>query len=280
MSGRILESVRFNGSHLNRLILVGLAACSALDCHAAPVIAAQSAIVVDAKTGRVLYQKNADVQRPVASTQKLLTGLIVIQNGDLDGKVKVKSTDTEVEPTVIGIKAGQSYTRQQLVVSLLVKSGNDVAKCLARDQAGSSASFATMMNERARSIGMRNSNFVSPNGLPAKGQFSTARDMARLAMVAYRNPTIRSIVKMKSMRFQFPNGNVKVLENIAHDQALAMYKDFDLFVLPSRDEPAAYSPVEAFSRKLPVIASDTCGTSCRAIALRDVKPCIPLKKYF
>ncbi len=193
------------------LILVG----AAFDLPAAtpPVIEAGSAIVLDARTGRVLYEKNADVRRPVASTQKLLTALLVIERGGLDRRMTIRPTDTEVEPTVIGLRSGQSFTRQQLVGALIVKSGNDVAKALARDHSGSSAAFAIAMNKRAREIGMRNSNFVTPNGLPAKGQFSTARDLGRLAMVAYRNPVIRHFSKIQKLAFTFPSGTTKILQN-------------------------------------------------------------------
>ncbi len=180
---------------------------------AAPEVAAESAIIVDARTGEVLYKKAADTPRPVASTQKLLTALLVIHRGGLDKKIRVTASDTRVEPTVIGIRAGELYTRRQLLTALLVKSGNDVARCLARDNAGSNAAFAEKMTQTARSLGMTRSRFLNANGLPAVGQFSTARDMARLAMVAYRNPIIRNIVRTRSYRFVFPNGKQRVLQN-------------------------------------------------------------------
>ncbi len=178
-----------------------------------PDIAAASAIVIDARSGEVLYRKNADTPRPVASTQKLLTGLLVVERGRLDGKVKVVSSDTRVEPTVIGVSAGQVYTRRQLLTALLVKSGNDIARTLARDNAGSNSAFAEKMTDRARELGMTRSRFLNANGLPIPGQFSTARDMARLAMYVYRNPTIREIVRLKSYTFRFSNGNSRVLQN-------------------------------------------------------------------
>lgn len=178
-----------------------------------PSVQAKAYIVVDAKTGRVLHEKNADQPRPVASTQKLLTGLIVAESGDLDDRVTVKSSDTWAEPSKLYIKAGEVYQRYKLLQILLVKSMNDVARCLARDNAGSVEMFAAKMNAKARSLGMVNSNFVNPNGLPASGQYSTARDMSKVALAAYRNPVIRSIVKTKTLQWQKPSGSVTTYSN-------------------------------------------------------------------
>jgi D-alanyl-D-alanine carboxypeptidase (penicillin-binding protein 5/6) len=178
-----------------------------------PEITAKSAILLDANTGKVLYSKNDDAQRPVASTQKLITALIVAETGDLDKSVEIEATDTNCEPTKINVKPGQSYTRLQLLNALLVKSGNDVARALARDNAGSINAFADKMTQRVRSLGGTNSNFENPNGLPAQGQYSTARDMARVARMAYRNPTLREIMKTRYYNFRYSSGNVVPLRN-------------------------------------------------------------------
>ena len=178
-----------------------------------PEISAKSAILVDANTGKVLFSKNDTAQRAVASTQKLLTALIVAEAGDLDKRIEVEATDTNCEPTKIYVKPGQSYTRRELLNALLVKSGNDVARTLARDNAGSVSAFADKMTQRVRSLGGSNSNFENPNGLPAKGQYSTARDMARVARMAYRNPALREIMRTKNYNFRFSSGNVVPLRN-------------------------------------------------------------------
>jgi len=96
---------------------------------------------------------------------------------------------------------------------LLVKSPNDVARCLARDYAGSVEAFAEVMNRRARELGAVNSHFVNPNGLPMPGQYSTARDLSLIARVAYANPTIRSIVCLPQLVFRYANGRTRELEN-------------------------------------------------------------------
>ncbi len=198
-----------------RLLPAFLCLLSIIPLHAqtAPEITAKSAILVDANTGKVLFSKNDTTQRAVASTQKLLTALIVAEAGDLDKRVEIEPTDTNCEPTKIYVKPGQSYTRLQLLNALLVKSGNDVARTLARDNAGSVSAFADKMTQRVRNLGGTNSNFENPNGLPAKGQYSTARDMARVARMAYRNPTLREIMRTKNYNFRFSSGNVVPLRN-------------------------------------------------------------------
>ncbi len=182
---------------------------------------AEAAIVIDAQSGTVLYEKNADSQRAVASTQKLLTALIIAEAGDLETNVKVERTDTRVEPSKVGIRTGAEYPRSLLVQSLLVKSGNDVARALARDHSGGQDAFRPVMNAKARQLGMGASQFVNAHGLTEEGQYSTARDMAKLAYAAYRNPVIREAVRLKEMEFPM-KGWVDTLKNtndLLHDHA-------------------------------------------------------------
>ena len=183
------------------------------DENGVPIVRAASVYVIDAKTGRLLYQKNALERRPPASTQKLLTALIIADAGNLDQPVRVEKTDTEVEPVKLGFKTGDVYTRRELLEVLLVHSTNDVARCLARDNAGSVEAFAARMNRRAAELGMLDSHFVNPNGLPAPAQYSTARDMSRIAQAAYANRTIRAIVATKSLVFRYADGHVRMFEN-------------------------------------------------------------------
>ncbi len=178
-----------------------------------PRVSAASVVVIDARTGQVLHQKNPDQQRPPASTQKLLTALIVAESGNLDAPVRVEYSDTLAEPVKLGFKPGEVYTRRELLQVLLVHSMNDVARCLARDNAGSVEAFAAKMNRRAAMLGATDSYFVNPNGLPAPGQHSTARDMARIARAAYANYAIRSIVSMKTLAFRYADGRTRVFEN-------------------------------------------------------------------
>ncbi len=175
----------------------------------APSVTARSAIVIHANSGTVIYSKNADSPRPVASTQKLMLALILVEAGNLDKQVTVAASDTWVEPTKMGIQAGQSYRQRDLLRAVLVRSSNDIARCLARDHAGSEAAFAEMMNRRARQLGMNNSHFVNASGLPAPNQYSTARDLSILAAAAMQYSFIRETVKTKELTFHFSNGATK-----------------------------------------------------------------------
>ena len=178
-----------------------------------PAVAAESAIVVDIATGRVIYAKNADVRRPVASTQKIITALCVLDAGNLDKPVVISASDGNCEPTKLGLRAGEVYTRRELVRVLMVKSANDVGRALARDVAGSQEAFITLMNRKAADLGMRNSHFLNPHGLPDPDQFSTARDMAIAARAAYRSPFLRSLASTKSYTFRFADGRTRLMEN-------------------------------------------------------------------
>ena len=180
---------------------------------AVPNTRANSVVVVDARTGVVLHEKNADQPRPAASTQKLLTALIVAETGYLDRPVRVEPIDTFAEPVKLNIRPGEYYQRLDLLRALLVKSPNDVARCLARDNAGSLEAFADKMNDKAQMLGATHSHFVNPNGLPMPGQYSTARDLAVIARAAYQNPTIRSIVCLPQLVFRYANGRTRELEN-------------------------------------------------------------------
>src|SRR6266404_6151917 len=178
-----------------------------------PATRAVSVMVIDARTGEIFYEKNADAPRAAASTQKLLTALIVAERGFLDKPVVVELVDTLAEPVRLNIKPGDTYQRIDLLRALLVKSPNDVARCLARDSAGSVEAFAELMNEKARQLGATHSHFLNPNGLPNPGQYSTARDLSIIAKAAYANPTIRSIVCLPNLVFRYANGRTRQLEN-------------------------------------------------------------------
>lgn len=178
-----------------------------------PNVSGSSVVVIDANNGNVLYSRNPNEERPVGSTQKLLTALVIVERGDLNHLVTIQPIDERTEPTMLGLKPGDQYTRQQLLTALLVKSPNDVARALARDSAGSLEAFAQLMNDKATELHMNSSHFVTPNGLPAPDQYSTASDMARLGYAVYHNPTLRSIIAIRQYPFRKSNGTVEMLKN-------------------------------------------------------------------
>lgn len=178
-----------------------------------PIIRAECAILFDANTGKVIFKKNENERRPVASTQKLLTALIIAESGELSAPVTIDRSDMLAAPTKLYLKTGDTYTRQQLLTALLIKSPNDAARALARDNAGSIDDFATKMNARMARLGGDSSNFVNPNGLPAEDQYSTARDMARVARAVYFNPLLRDIIRTRHCMFHYASGKRISLRN-------------------------------------------------------------------
>ncbi len=180
-----------------------------------PAVVAKSVILLDAHTGAVLYEKDADERRTIASTTKLMTALIVAETGTLDHEVTVAPVDTICEPTKLYFRPGERYARSALLYALLVHSCNDVARALARDNAGSIPEFADRMNARAAALGAASTRFANPNGLPSPGedQYSTARDLSRIARAAYANPILRPIMKTPHIQFQMASGKVQEFSN-------------------------------------------------------------------
>ena len=178
-----------------------------------PNITAKAAILVDSH-GRVLFEKNADSRLPTASTQKLLLGLLVAESGNLSKPITVAESDTWAEPTIMGLKPGEVYMKHDLLKAVLVRSCNDIARTLARDHSGSESAFVAQVNQKARQIGMTNSYFTNSNGLPSpSGQYSTARDIAKMGMAAMRNPIVRDAISTKVFNFRLANGTTKTLYN-------------------------------------------------------------------
>ncbi len=178
----------------------------------APKPEAAAIVVMDALTGRLLYSHRAHTRRQVASTQKLVTALCVLEAGDLHDSVTVQSRDLKAPPYRMGFKVGETYTRGELLRTLLIASFNDVALALARDTAGSVDKFVARMNARAKKMGMKNTKFANPHGLPAK-QYSTAYDMALAARQAYNSPFIRRVTDSVEYLFTLDSGIKKPLKN-------------------------------------------------------------------
>ena len=177
-----------------------LALFSIFPCQAEAVdTSAAAAILMDADSGRVLYEQNADSRMLIASTTKILTALAAIREGALSDIVTVKREAVLTEGSSMYLKEGEKLTLETLLYGLMLCSGNDAAVAIADHVGGSQAGFAKLMNETARELGMENSSFANPNGLDAEDHYSTARDMARLACAAVENETLLRIVSTRSV---------------------------------------------------------------------------------
>jgi D-alanyl-D-alanine carboxypeptidase (penicillin-binding protein 5/6) len=176
-------------------------------------VVAQSAAVVDSYSGDFLFAKNENAKQYPASSTKILTALIVIESGDLDHLVTVDLADTKVEPSSLGLKPGEQYTRRQLLFGLLLKSANDVAMALARDNAGSVSAFADKMNLRAAQLGATSSHFVNPHGLHDPNHYTTAHDLVLIGRAAMQQPLFREIVSTVYYTWRAPSGQIDQLRN-------------------------------------------------------------------
>ena len=162
-------------------------------------MSAQKAILVDACTGRVLYQKDADSRSLIASTTKIMTALVVCEQCNVLDRVKIPKEAVGVEGSSMYLKEGEILTVQELLYGLMLHSGNDAAVALAIWCAGTVEGFAELMNDKARSLGMTGSHFVNPNGLDAPEHYSTARDLAILTTYAMENPIFAKTVSTKTV---------------------------------------------------------------------------------
>lgn len=202
-----------------RLVGLAMIIASSVGVFAAPpakknaVSVGGDAMIVTDGSGKMLFGQNPDLRREVASTQKLVTALVITRAGNLDKKVTVTAEDAACSPTKLPDSVGGTYTRRELLEAMLVLSANDAARALARDNAGSEAAFGAKMTQLARSVGAGSSVFKTSNGLPAAGQFSTARDMAAIGRAAYRDPVIRGAVRTKFMPWRDARGRSHTLRN-------------------------------------------------------------------
>lgn len=150
-------------------------------------VSAKAAILMHADSGRVLYEKNADEHMLIASTTKIMTAIVVLEHCELDDLVEVDSRSAGIEGSSMYLKAGESYTVEDLLYGLLLVSGNDAASALALHVADSMEEFAELMNSKAAELGMTESSFKNAHGLDEEGHYSTARDMAKLAAYCMGN---------------------------------------------------------------------------------------------
>lgn len=164
-----------------------------------PKINARSAIVMDFESGRVLFEKNGYIKRPMASTTKIMTAIIALENGNLDDIVKVSKNAASIWGSTIHLTAGEEISLRELMYGLLLCSGNDAAIAISEHIAGSVEEFLNMMNRKAEEIGAKNTHFTSPHGLDGTGHYSTAYDLAVITRYALNNPVFNEIIKTKSI---------------------------------------------------------------------------------
>lgn len=219
----------------NRAAALGLSLCLVgalcpVAQAAGPEVSAQSAVVLTADTGTVLFEKDGHTPRPVASTTKIMTALLALEAAQEQGDPLVDITQemVEVEGSSMGLQAGDSISLTGLAAGMLLASGNDAANAAALYLEGSLESFAARMNQRAAALGMEDTHFVTPSGLDGEdaqglGHLSTAYDMALLARAALEDQAFRQLCSSPSLAVEFAEP-VKRVTYTNHNKLLAQYQ--------------------------------------------------------
>ena len=183
---------------------------------------AKACIVIDAKTGRVLGGHNCHERLPMASTTKIMTALLSLENKDLDEWFTVDKDAIRVEGSSMGLQEGDQVTLRTLLYGMMLPSGNDAANAAAVHISGDTDSFVQKMNQKATELGLVNTQFRNPSGLDARGHFSTAYDMAQLCRVAMKYDIFREICCLSRAQVEFGNPPYRRwLEN--YNKLLTMY---------------------------------------------------------
>ena len=185
-------------------------------------ISATSAILMDTDNNIILYEKNINEVRSVASISKIMTAILAIESGKMDDVVMIGDEINTAYGSGIYIKKGEELTLRNLVYGLMLRSGNDAALAIAHHVGGGVDNFVVMMNKKAKEIGMKNTEFNNPSGLDEeKGNYSTAYDMAKLASYAIKNDEFKKITGTKKYKLK-TNMNTYIWNN--KNKMLTMYK--------------------------------------------------------
>ena len=181
------------------LSLLIIFAIISIPVSATPDVSAQSAILIEKNSGRILYSKSADLRLPIASTTKIMTALCALEYCDINMTVTISDTASGVEGSSMYLETGEKMTIKELLYGLMLSSGNDAAVAISE---ATECDFIQLMNETANKIGAKNTHFTNPNGLPDDEHYSTCSDMARITAYAMQNPDFCEIVCTKSYRIE------------------------------------------------------------------------------
>ena len=232
----LITRARLRATALLCALSLALSALSPV-CAAAltdPAIAATAALVVEPASGTVLYEVAADETRYPASTTKIMTALVVLENADLAQQLTVEEADFDhvtADSSVAGFKPGEVLTIEQLLYGLMLPSGNDASYILARAVGGSVDGFVQMMNDRAAALGCTGTHFANPCGLHDDAHYTTARDLMRITQAAMENPTFAQIVATPS--YEIPATNVQDARTLRNSNLL-LNSASEVYYAPAR----------------------------------------------
>lgn len=171
-----------------------------------PELSAESALAIDLTSGKILYEKNPETKRPIASLTKLMTALIIAEE-ELPGSiVKISENAASMDGSVVWLNAGEEITVKDLLYGMMIASGNDAAMALAEYNAGSMENFVRKMNQKAELLGLRNTHYANPMGFDSGYNYSTARDLALLSMYALQNEFLTEPINLVKYEAQSKSG--------------------------------------------------------------------------
>lgn len=216
------KSIKFLSFFLSIVFIVGALGLPAI-AAGPPSVSAKSAILTEAESGRVLYQKSAHIRLPMASTTKIMTAIVAIEEyPDLGKEVKIDKRAVGVEGSSVYLYENEVMTMEDLLYALLLSSANDAAVAIACEVGGSIDAFAEKMNRKAEALGLEDTHFTNPNGLHDDNHYTTAYDLAAITAYALKNPTFKKIVSTKKKTVPMQNGeSVRLLIN--HNKLLSLY---------------------------------------------------------
>jgi len=188
-----------------------------------PTNAARCAIVIDANTKSVLFEHNADEARGMASTTKIMTALIALENCNIEQEFTIPKEAVGIEGSSVYLKEGEKLTLSELIYCLMLESGNDAATAIAHCVGGSVDDFVQMMNDRAEELGLTNTHFTNPHGLSNENHKTTARELAIITAEAMQYPFFCEVISTKTMRVSYDGiENGRYLKN--HNKLLFNYE--------------------------------------------------------
>jgi D-alanyl-D-alanine carboxypeptidase (penicillin-binding protein 5/6) len=179
----------------------------------AEIIKSRAALTIDASTGEILFSKNSNWRLPPASTTKLVTAIVAIENEDLSKVVTISKKASRAARQKAGFKQGDQITIEGLLYAALLKSANDAAVALAEAVAGSEKGFVPLMNEKALAIGAEDTKFINATGLPGLGQYTTAMDLSKILSYALQIPKLREIIGTPETKIATEKGKVFYLRS-------------------------------------------------------------------
>lgn len=187
-------------------------------------VSAESAVLIEAESGKIIYAKDENTRRGMASTTKIMTAIVAIENMPLDTVVTVPAQAAGVEGSSVYLKSGEKITLENLLYALMLQSANDAAAAIAYAVGGSIEGFADMMNAKAEELGLHDTHFENPHGLDGEAHYTTAYELALIAAYALKNETFARIVSTEKMNIP-ANGEIPARFLVNHNRLLRTYDD-------------------------------------------------------